>query len=253
MGGDPDLEGDRGEPEGDTGESDALATGGDAGFSPIEARPEPACFASCEDFESDFVIAHTIGVNNPGAMHTSGSGSFEFAADFGQREGDGSLMLTTAHAGDEAEVGTAVPFTSEGAFFFRSWLYAPTRPQSEWIKVLGVNGYDTNGVQIRVDNEGRMLVHSPETGESWQSEAGILPIESWFCLQVVVQLGDEDGRVDVRVNNTAVVTAELVDARPDEGIVEVVYGMADVGPGEGNNTLYFDRVRGTFEPPICDE
>jgi hypothetical protein len=249
AGGDNQL-GVGGAQEGVGGEAAASTGGGDG------AGGEPSvdiCSAGCDEDDGNFFISHTIGIQNPEKIILTGMGSYEFDGDVAQRSGGSSLKLISESAGDEAEVNNTILVLSQGQLHLRAWLLVPEGSMSDWVKVVGLNGSETDGPHVRIDSEGRLVVYIPGSEELWRSETDSFPRGEWFCLQILVEVDDLAGSIEIRVDGATVLLTEDTDTRPDAGIRVVVYGMAEIGPGSSKNVLYFDRVRGGYGEPLCDE
>lgn len=236
-----------------TGGEDPLGAGGAGdegvgGSSTIEFCPE-----GCEDYNANFFLSHNTGPTNGSEVSLKGNGSYEYDRNVWRGGGDGSIQLTTELPGDEAEISTTISLQSEGEIHFRAWIMLPEALSSDWVKVFGLNGTDTDGPQVRIDKEGRLSIYLPDSEEQGESAPHAYPIDEWFCLQIIVKIDDEEGAMDVRVNGASVLLIEGADTKPDTGVRVVVYGLAEIGPGPSENLIYFDRVRAAVGAPPCDE
>jgi hypothetical protein len=232
------------------GGNDSVGTGGDdgaGGSSTVEV-----CLAGCDDYSRNFFILHNTGSQGASEVSLVGNGSYDYVQTVWRGEGNGSIELRTELPGDEAEISTTIPLVSNGEIHFRAWVLLPEALSSDWVKVFGLNGSDSDGPQVRMDKEGRLSIYLPESDESWESAPGAYPVDEWFCLQIVVKLDDAEGAMDVRVNGASVLLVEGADTKPDAGVRVVVYGLAEIGPGPSENLIYFDRVRGAVGAPPCD-
>lgn len=246
-----DPSGTGGEDPSGAGGAEPIGSGGDEGVGgapTIEFCPE-----GCEDYNSNFFFSHNRGPQDPTDVSLLGNGSFAFDPSVWREDGEGAIKFATELPGDEAEVNTSIELQTEGEIHFRAWILLPEALSSDWVKVFGLNGTDTDGPQVRIDKEGRLSIHLPDSEEHGASAANAYPIDEWFCLQIIIKIDDEEGAMDVRVNGASVLLIEGVDTKPDNGVRVIVYGLAEIGPGPSENLIYFDRVRAAVGAPPCDE
>lgn len=249
--------GDQTEPRGDGGSDDGAGGAEQAGGTGGATVADP-CSQSCEELPTDTLFVHSALSGIPLGASENNNASITIDTSFPRNQESSVFKLTTDDNESEAEIGVNFPLLSEGDLLFRAWMRVPEGPMNEWVKVVGFNpefgsvpeGQLNTGVHVRIDPMGRILVLHAEGGTPSSSDVDAYPRDVWFCLQVLVTIDDEKGVIDVRVDGASVLRIQDVDTSPGVGVERIVYGIAEIGPGEESHEIYFDEV---YAAVPCEE
>ncbi len=167
-------------------------------------------------------------------------------------EGGYSMKFTQGTPGSRASIAESIRMISSGTIYLRSWVFIPHGSVNDWTTLFSFNGNLTDGIDtnLRLGQTIDSYVHPSFQLKSSEGKAYL--VDSWFCLQVGIDVKDVGGSVKVVVNGNTVLTQEGVDTKPGEGINRVAYGLNTTGTFQTGASVYLDEVVVSQKPVACD-
>ncbi len=227
---------------------DNAGTGGELGTGGSIAIPSHPCATDCA---APFLLYRSFELGIPVVPQTTGGGEVERDSDVVYQGGD-SMRFTQDIPGSRASIGEEIRMVSSGTIYLRSWVLIPDGSVNDWTTLFSFNGEALKGIDTNL-RLGQIIdshVHTALRLKS--SEGGAYPVDSWFCLQVAIDVDDASGSVKVAVNGETVLTQENIDTKPDQGINHVAYGINATGLFQTGASVYLDEVVVSQKPVACD-
>ena len=175
---------------------------------------------------------------------TEGEGELE-RSTARAHSGQAALHAITRDAMSAAALSHSLGPVRAGELHLRAHLYVPSGQPTEIINVFYIGaaaGPDPFvGIDINLQDDA-VEVFSPQANPVRQTGTGLIPRDRWFCLQARLEVRDEAGVVEVRVDGVPAVEATDIDTLPPNGIVELRVGIDWSSEQQEPFELYVDDV-----------
>jgi hypothetical protein len=89
------------------------------------------------------------------------------------------------------------------------------------------------------------------SGSTYTSAVGKIPMDGWFCLQLVATVSNTQGSSKIDINQSTVLTLPTIDTQPGEGLNYFTYGVLPAEQSQSNGTVYWDDVIVDTLPVPC--
>jgi hypothetical protein len=223
-------------------------TGGTLGTGGSTVLPGYPCSTDCAD---PFLLYRTFELGTPAVPEITGGGKVARSSST-VYAGEHSMQFTQGTSGTHARISEKIDLVSSGNLYFRSWIFVPKGAVNDWVNLVMFEGAASTAFLINARASGVIDAHARPDFELASSEQDAVPWGSWFCLQLTVDVQEENGSLIVAVDGQEVLKQTGIDSRPDDGIEGVVYGLGATGQFQTGGIAYFDEVVVSLDPVTCD-
>lgn len=138
--------------------------------------------------------------------------------------GSASLHATSAAADSIAVVARSFGPLTAGELFLRAYVYVPAGLPTETMNIFFVGDDPSpnppdpfSGIDFNLE-AGAVQLYSPQWAPDRHTGTLLIPRDRWFCFRARVAIADEDGAVEVFVDDQPALAVSGVDTLPAEGV-----------------------------------
>lgn len=166
--------------------------------------------------------------------------------------GRSSLYAYTTESETFAEIIPSFSPVTSGMLYYRAYYYIP-QMRAKLIKVVGFKQGSVNIVDVNFTGDLQVDAYFHLSGNvRYKSDAGAVPEGQWFCLRASYDVSDQDGNVDIWIDDQRVVsTPGGLNTASDAGLDSLVIGIAWSEEATGINEVYVDNVVLSASPVAC--
>ena len=192
----------------------------------------------CSGFEADVLT------DDWSSAVTEGAGELE-RSTARAHSGRAALHATTGDAMSAAALARSFGPVRAGELYLRAHLYVPSGPPTEIMNIFYVGAAAGPEPFVGIDfnlQDDAVEVYSPQGNPERQTGTGLIPRDAWFCLQARIEVRDDGGVVEVRVDGVPALEATDINTLPPAGIVELRVGIDWSSEQQEPFELYIDDV-----------
>lgn len=168
--------------------------------------------------------------------------------------GRGALRAESSGADSVGVVSADFPAVRSGTLYMRAHLFVPNDVATDTINIFFLGAEPApdpfTGVDINLE-QGVPQVFSPQLNPARIDGDFAIPRDAWLCFRAAMRLGDDDGSIELFVDDERVLLATDIDTLPDDGVrmfrAGVDWSSGQTEPFE----MYLDDVALDTEPIAC--
>jgi hypothetical protein len=163
-----------------------------------------------------------------------------------KRSGRGALHASSTAAESAGVVSVEFPRLDEGELFLRVYMYLPSGLDTMTTNVLFLGDQPTpdpfKGVDFNFE-AGAPEIFVPENYPNrFTSTTLVIPRDAWFCYQVRLAIGQDEGAVSSRVDGTVALDETGLDTLPAGGVHLLRAGIDWSSKQEAPFAIYMDDL-----------
>ena len=169
--------------------------------------------------------------------------------------GGGALSAEVTQRGGEASVSTpGFGPVMAGDLYARAWFNISSRHTLEaaTLLIVGEDAAPWSHVAFEVSEDGHAAVWIHNTATQHVSPAVVVPIDTWFCAELHLRIGETDGAVDLWLDGELAVAESGVDTATGAGYDRIAVGVPYSTFDQRRFRVYVDEVAVTTAPLPCD-
>jgi hypothetical protein len=175
---------------------------------------------------------------------------------------EGRASLHAAVDGDRNYANVSGRFDPffEGSLYFRAYYYIAAADFTGNIKLAAFEGYDPlseydeENIDFMATEGGKLFVylHEPQQIASvYESETGVLPTNTWFCLRGAVEISDTEGVITYGIGDADLVSATGLDTLTVNGVSWADFGVGWTDGVTSAIDVYVDNIVVDTSPVPC--
>jgi len=242
-------------PAPDTSASDSTVPDAttDTGTPPVDTGPDAmttwdcASAIFCDGFDDTSLPPWAdLSVEGAGSVGQSSSEAYR-----GARSCRSQISNGTDRASAVADTLGAI---SSGTLYLRAWYYLPSADTLTDVAFAilqeGAPPWHHVSFSATTGNNNALWVDGPDV--QVRDTTSPIPRDTWFCLQVQIDVDDSAGAVTSWIDGVVSASATDLDTRPGAGYSLLLVGIPWSTGAQGPFTLYTDEVAVDTSPIPCD-
>jgi hypothetical protein len=167
-------------------------------------------------------------------------------------QGSGALRFTANASESWSAVVYSFPPVTSGVLYARAHYYIPAGSVTGRINLMTLESEQAFNVDVNVTSALDAEAYLRVDASRYNSAPGVIPLDTWFCLQAALDIDDTGGALELLVDGTSVlVTPRDKDTLPPSGVNEAEFGILWTEAGQTASELYVDDVAIDTEPVSC--
>ena len=231
----------------DGGSPTADAGSGDPAPSVLPCVDQPGRLF-CDDFESDG--------GDMGRRIFSQRGGIAQIAPEAAHTGDAGFIASAQADADRAVVNLSFqPVGEAEQLFFRGYFLVPAAVTGRINIVQIGSALGSGSMDVNINSDASLDLYFPAPGEAREvSGPAVVPLDEWFCLQLVVDASASSGGGTAWIDGMQVLESERAySTLPDAGLSTGAVGIDWAENGQGPIDIYVDDVALGDVPIPCSE